>query len=160
MLHFRFSECYNLLGSTCVLHGIYSIFVLSDHLRFSFFFPVEFEEKVRSLRAPQQRFKPQQHTLRPHFHTSMKPRKEWGRGVVQNASFNPQNRTFGDQTWSPKKASSNTTCNPFRRGILRLGQLLLHLQQATCIPIAVEGWVPCGARTYCHYSSSQEPAKE
>ena len=98
---------------------------------------------MRSLRAPQQRFKPQQHTLRPHFHTSMKPRKEWGRGVVQNASFNPQNRTFGDQTWSPKKASSNTTCNPFRRGILRLGQLLLHLQQATCIPIAVEGWVPC-----------------
>ena len=99
---------------------------------------------MRSLRAPQQRFKPQQHTLRPHFHTSMKPRKEWGRGVVQNASFNPQNRAFGDQTWSPKKASSNTTCNPFRRGILRLGQLLLHLQQATCIPIAVEGWVPCG----------------
>ena len=32
---------FKLLGSTYVLHGIYSVFVLSDHLWFGSFFPVE-----------------------------------------------------------------------------------------------------------------------
>ena len=36
----------NLLGSTCVFHGTYSVFVLSDHLWFSSFFPVEFATPV------------------------------------------------------------------------------------------------------------------
>ena len=64
-----FRSVKNLLGSTCVLHGIHSVFVLSGHLWFSSFFPVEFEVNVRSLRAPKQQFKPQQHSFStfPHF---------------------------------------------------------------------------------------------
>ena len=37
---------FKLLGSTYVLHGIYSVFVLSDHLWFGSFFPVEFATPV------------------------------------------------------------------------------------------------------------------
>ena len=37
---------FKLLGSTYVLHGIYSVFVLSDHLWCSSFFPVEFATPV------------------------------------------------------------------------------------------------------------------
>ena len=37
-----FRSAKNLLGSTCALHGIYSVFVLADHLWLSSFFPVEF----------------------------------------------------------------------------------------------------------------------
>ena len=42
MLRSRFWEFLNRLGSTCVFHGIYSVFVLSDHLWFGSSFPVEF----------------------------------------------------------------------------------------------------------------------
>ena len=42
MLRFRFYQSQNLLGRTSVLHGICSVFVLSDHRWFSSFFPVEF----------------------------------------------------------------------------------------------------------------------
>ena len=41
MLRSRFWEFLNLLGSACVFHGIYSVFVQSDHLWFGSFFPVE-----------------------------------------------------------------------------------------------------------------------
>ena len=37
---------FKLLGSTYALHGIYSVFVLSDHLWFGSFFPVEFATPV------------------------------------------------------------------------------------------------------------------
>ena len=46
MLRSRFWEFLNLLGSTCVFHGIYSVFVLSDPLWFGSFFPVEFATPV------------------------------------------------------------------------------------------------------------------
>ena len=46
MLCSRFWECLDLLGSTCVFHGIYSVYVLSDHLWFGSFFPVEFATPV------------------------------------------------------------------------------------------------------------------
>ena len=46
MLRSRFWECLNLLGSTCVFHSIYSVFVLSDNLWFGIFFPVEFATPV------------------------------------------------------------------------------------------------------------------
>ena len=46
MLRSRFWECLNLLGSTCVFHGICSVFVLSDHLWFGSSFPVEFATPV------------------------------------------------------------------------------------------------------------------
>ena len=36
----------SLLGSTCVFHGIYSVFILSDHLWFGSSFPVEFATPV------------------------------------------------------------------------------------------------------------------
>ena len=36
------SGCLNFLGSTCVLHGIYCVFVLSDQLWFGSFFLAEF----------------------------------------------------------------------------------------------------------------------
>ena len=41
-----FGSVLNLPGSTCVFHGIYSVFVLSDHLWFGSFFPVEFATPV------------------------------------------------------------------------------------------------------------------
>ena len=93
------------------MHGICSVFILSDHLRFSSFLPVEFEEKVRLLRAPKHQFKPQR-TLSDH--TSIKGREECVGGVVQHASFNPKTILSGTGAGPGKKPSATPQCNPFK----------------------------------------------
>ena len=100
-------------------------------LWFSSFFPVEFEETVRSLRAPKQQFKPQQHTFRPHFHPSIKRRKKCGRGVFQNTSSNPKTILSGTGAGPRKKTSATSeesyglaiifhTCNKHKAFLLFL----------------------------------------
>ena len=48
MLRSRFWEFLNLLGSACVFHGIYSVFVLCDHLWFGSFFPSNLQLQLLS----------------------------------------------------------------------------------------------------------------
>ena len=85
----------------CMVFAAFSYYPTTCGLEVSS--PSSLKTKVRSLRAPKQQFKLQQHTFRPHFHQT---KTKCGRGVVQNAS---KNHTFGDRSWSPKNAFSNTT---------------------------------------------------
>ena len=72
-------------------------------------FPVEFEERCGCCVLPNISLSPN-NTLSDH--ASIKRRNECGHGVVQNACFDQKtilSGSFGDRSWSPKKAFSNTT---------------------------------------------------
>ena len=97
------------------------------------------DEKVRSLRAPKQLIKPKQHTFRPWSKMPDVPPKPYFRGPELVPKTSPQQH----------ENAIHSSEEPFRPG-----QHFPHLQQATCIPVVLKKWAPCGTRSSGSGSSS------
>ena len=102
--------------------------LLSGHLWFSSFFPVEFEFGRCVL--PSNSLSPN-NTVSPHFHSLHQTKKKFGHGVIRNASFNPKTILSGIGAGPRKKPSATPPCNSFKCGILRPGQHCLHFTTTT-----------------------------
>ena len=130
----------------CTVFTAFSYYpTISDHLWFSSFFPVEFEERCGHCVLPSNSLSPN-NTLADH--TSTFPSKEEKNAVAawsKTPVLTPKPYFRGPELVPEKSLQQHRGAIQSSEECYGLASIFIHLQQSICIPIALKGWVPCRA---------------